>query len=254
MQNNQYQERKFNVSVLFLGLFILITNLFSCIRQDRKIVDKIAERNKKTVLMKFEEWSKNQGSIFDLLQQQVIWTVTGGAPYSGSYQGKEDFIKNAVIPITQMLKSSIKPELISITAEDDIVWLNWKGKTQTNQGNTYKNNYAWMMKMRQDSIIEVMAFLDTYELNKLKTMNSNKTVEETKEYIGMWVTENGYIRHELLPNNRYDEARANRQSAYQGSYKITGNHIDYKDDTGFVADGEFKDGILYHAGMILKKQ
>ena len=85
-------------------------------------------------------------------------------------------------------------------------------------------------------------------------MEQTKTIEETKAYIGMWVTADGYIRHELLPNNRYDEARGQRKSAYQGNYKVTGNHIDYKDDTGFTADGEFKDGILYHAGMILYKE
>jgi hypothetical protein len=70
----------------------------------------------------------------------------------------------------------------------------------------------------------------------------------------MWVTKDGYIRHELLPNNRYDEARGNRKSAYQGSYTITGNHIDYVDDTGFTADGDFRNGILYHAGMILYRE
>ncbi|MDO1450195.1 Atu4866 domain-containing protein [Rhodocytophaga aerolata] len=80
------------------------------------------------------------------------------------------------------------------------------------------------------------------------------TIEQTKAYIGMWVTKDGYICHELLPNNRYDEARGNRKSAYQGSYTVTGNHIDYKDDTGFTADGEFSDGILYHAGMIFYKE
>lgn len=85
-------------------------------------------------------------------------------------------------------------------------------------------------------------------------MEQNKTIEETKDYIGMWVTKDGYIRHELLPNNRYDEARWNQKSAYQGNYKISGNHIDYKDDTGFTADGVFKDGVLYHAGMILYKE
>ena len=80
------------------------------------------------------------------------------------------------------------------------------------------------------------------------------TLEESKEYIGMWVTADGSIRHELLPNNRYDEARGTRKSAYQGAYKVSGNHIDYKDDTGFTADGEFKNGILYHAGMVLYKE
>lgn len=80
------------------------------------------------------------------------------------------------------------------------------------------------------------------------------TIETSKQYIGMWITENRNIRHKLLPNNRYDEARGNKESAYQGSYQVTGNHIDYKDDTGFTADGEFRNGILYHAGMILFKE
>ncbi len=81
-----------------------------------------------------------------------------------------------------------------------------------------------------------------------------KTIEETKAYIGMWVTKDGHIRHELLPNHRYDEARGDRKSAYRGSYKVTGNHIDYKDDTGFTADGEFVNGELYHGGMHLFKE
>ncbi|AHV96037.1 hypothetical protein PSAB_05505 [Paenibacillus sabinae T27] len=73
-------------------------------------------------------------------------------------------------------------------------------------------------------------------------------------YLGMWVTKDGYIRHELLPNGRYDEARGNRKSAYQGRYTIAGDHIEYVDDTGFAADGDFRDGILYHAGMILYRE
>lgn len=83
---------------------------------------------------------------------------------------------------------------------------------------------------------------------------SKQSIEETKEYIGMWVTADGYIRHELLPGNRYDEARGKRKSAYKGSYRVTGNQIDYRDDTGFVADGEFRGGVLYHAGMVLYKE
>ncbi|MDP2742416.1 MAG: Atu4866 domain-containing protein [Hydrogenophaga sp.] len=73
-------------------------------------------------------------------------------------------------------------------------------------------------------------------------------------YVGMWVTADGYIRHELLPNGRYDEARGARRSAYQGRYTITGDHIDYVDDTGFTADGDFIDGVLHHAGMVLRRE
>ena len=86
-----------------------------------------------------------------------------------------------------------------------------------------------------------------------KEMEIKETIEETGAYVGMWVTEDGRIRHHLLPDGRYDEARGDRESAYQGSYWVEGNHIEYKDDTGFTADGDFKDGVLYHGGMILYK-
>jgi hypothetical protein len=65
------------------------------------------------------------------------------------------------------------------------------------------------------------------------------TKTDQDKYVGMWVTADGYIRHELLPNGRYDEARGKQESAYRGRYVLTGDHIDYVDDTGFrVATGE----------------
>jgi hypothetical protein len=51
----------------------------------------------------------------------------------------------------------------------------------------------------------------------------------------MWVTKDGRIRHELLPNGRFAEARGSRKSAYQGRYWLEGDHIEYVDDTGFTA-------------------
>ncbi|CAH2395637.1 Atu4866 domain-containing protein [Mesorhizobium ventifaucium] len=84
--------------------------------------------------------------------------------------------------------------------------------------------------------------------------NSVTPPSASHSYVGMWVTADGHIRHNLLPNGRYDEARGNRDSAYQGRYEIRGNHIDYWDDTGFTADGTFIDGVLHHAGMILYRE
>jgi hypothetical protein len=81
----------------------------------------------------------------------------------------------------------------------------------------------------------------------LETMMSSNA--RNHPYAGMWVTADGYIRQELLPNGRYDEARGNKTSAYQGRYEIIGNQIKYWDDTGFEADGEFIGDILHHVGM-----
>ena len=74
-------------------------------------------------------------------------------------------------------------------------------------------------------------------------------------YVGMWVTDDGRVRHELLPNGRYDEARGSRESAYRGRYEVTGSHIEYWDDTRFTADGDFVDGnTLHHGGMVLRRR
>ena len=79
-------------------------------------------------------------------------------------------------------------------------------------------------------------------------------VKPDHPYVGMWVTEDGRIRHELLPNGRYVEARGSRERTYEGRYEVTGDHIEYWDDTGFTADGDFVDGVLYHAGMVLYRR
>jgi Agrobacterium tumefaciens protein Atu4866 len=73
-------------------------------------------------------------------------------------------------------------------------------------------------------------------------------------YTGMWVTADGHIRHELLPNGRYVEARGACERAYAGRYNVTGSHIDYRDDTGFAADGDFINDVLHHAGMIFYRK
>jgi Agrobacterium tumefaciens protein Atu4866 len=72
-------------------------------------------------------------------------------------------------------------------------------------------------------------------------------------YLGLWVTRDGHIRHELLPNGRYDEQRGERRSAYQGRYWIKGDRIVYLDDTGFSADGEFRDGVFFHGGYVFHR-
>lgn len=85
--------------------------------------------------------------------------------------------------------------------------------------------------------------------------SSTQAQPQNHVYLGMWVTGDGHIRQELLPTGRYDEARGDRQSAYQGRYVVTGNRIDYWDDTGFTADGTFVDkDTLQHGGMIFYRK
>ncbi|MEL4071458.1 Atu4866 domain-containing protein [Ochrobactrum sp. GPK 3] len=100
--------------------------------------------------------------------------------------------------------------------------------------------------------VAVSLFLLTpkgFAMNKQSDLSA--PADKSHPYSGMWITGDGLVRHHLLPNGRYDEARGSRESAYQGRYEVRGNHIYYWDDTGFTADGRFIDDVLHHGGMIL---
>ena len=66
--------------------------------------------------------------------------------------------------------------------------------------------------------------------------------------LGMWIDENGFVHQHLTADGRYDETRGGREHAYQGSFWINGDRIDYRDDLGFWAFGEFTGDTLRHAG------
>lgn len=91
-------------------------------------------------------------------------------------------------------------------------------------------------------------------MNEIKKALMRTPADADHAYVGMWVTEDRGVRHNLLSGGRYDEARGSRESAYRGRYEVRGNYIFYWDDTGFTADGEFIDDVLYHGGMVLQRK
>ncbi|WP_341395923.1 Atu4866 domain-containing protein [Arthrobacter sp. G119Y2] len=68
------------------------------------------------------------------------------------------------------------------------------------------------------------------------------------ERLGTWIDENGFVHQHLTADGRYDETRGGREHAYQGNFWINGDRIDYRDDLGFWAFGEFTGNTLQHAG------
>jgi len=72
-------------------------------------------------------------------------------------------------------------------------------------------------------------------------------------YAGMWIDDTGFLHQELQEDGRYDETRGGRPHAFQGRYWIEGDRIEYLDDLGFWAFGEFRDGVLFHAGYRLTR-
>ena len=115
----------------------------------------------------FDAWRVGTGNVFDLLADDVVWTVAGDSPVSGVYRSREAFLRDAVAPITARLATPIVPELQQLIAHDDHVVAIWEGRATALDGRVYRNHYAWHMRFEGGRIVEVVAFLDTWALVRL---------------------------------------------------------------------------------------
>jgi len=223
-----------------------------------------AQRNKQIVAAAFDRWAAGGSEFFnEMLAPDVSWTIEGSGPSAGTYKGRDDFIARAVRPFASRLSAPVRPVSKQIWADGEHVIIHWVGQGTARDGRPYRNRYAWIFRMAGGKAVEVNAFLDltVYDdvLRRIPhsttTTQRDRTMSSQHPYIGMWVTPDGNIRQELLPNGRYDEARGSRKSAYQGRYEVKGTHIDYWDDTGFTADGTFvSSDELHHGGMIFRRE
>lgn len=125
------------------------------------------ERNKKLIQKGFDQWATGSASFFDLLADDVTWTITGNSPISKVYTGRQQFLDEAIAPINERLSQKIVPTLRGLYADGDMVIALWDGKATANDGISYNNTYSWYMKVKGGKIIEVIAFFDSIELADL---------------------------------------------------------------------------------------
>lgn len=69
----------------------------------------------------FAAWANGHGDVFDLLADYVRWTITGSSPIAGTYASREQFLEQAIQPLSERLAQPIHPTVDTIVPEDDIV-------------------------------------------------------------------------------------------------------------------------------------
>lgn len=117
--------------------------------------------NKQVVTDAFDRWAAGGTAFFDeVLAPEVVWTIAGSSPSSGTYRGREDFIARAVRPFVSRLRTPVRPTSRQIWADGEHVIIHWTGNAVALDGKPYHNDYVWIFRMRDDTAVEVQAFLD----------------------------------------------------------------------------------------------
>lgn len=147
--------------VIFLALILAACSTASASS------DEVSSANEAVVKQAFSDWRRGDGSIFDLLAEDVIWTVAGISPMSGTYEGKQTVVDDLLPPILDRLATPITPEVQHVIAKENDVVVIWRGTAETKAGERYDNTYAWHLTMQDGKIQRVNAFLDTWALQEL---------------------------------------------------------------------------------------
>ncbi|MGF7159162.1 hypothetical protein FHS85_000772 [Rhodoligotrophos appendicifer] len=117
-------------------------------------------RNEAIVREAFEGWGAGRGSVFDLLSPDVRWTIHGSGPVAGVYNGVKDFVQRASAPLVSRLASPLTPEVRHIWAAGDTVIIRFDASATTTSGTPYTNQFVWIFRMKDGSVVEAEAFLD----------------------------------------------------------------------------------------------
>lgn len=124
------------------------------------------EADKRSIQSAFERWRQGTGGPFELLAPEATWTITGNSLAARTYSSRDDFMNTVISPFNARLKSPLVPTIRSLHGDGDTVIVLFDGVATGSDGGTYRNTYAWFMKMKAGRIVEVTAFFDAIEFDE----------------------------------------------------------------------------------------
>ena len=125
--------------------------------------------NEETVRQAFTAWANGTGGPYDLLAEDVSWTITGNSLASKTYPSREAFMSEVIRPFNARMSVGLKPEIRNIYTAGDTVIVFFDARGTARDGKPYVNTYAWFLDLQDGRIVKASAFFDSIAFNDLWT-------------------------------------------------------------------------------------
>ena len=151
----------------FLAVLALVLTLSCGVARQASVQNEMtAQNNKVTVKESFQQWQDGTGSPFELLSEDMRWTISGFNKYAGTYT-RESFETELIEPFSERIEKPLKPTQWNVYEDGDVVIIHFDAETTLINGDRYKNSYAWFFTFEGEEVIEVNAFLDMPAFEKV---------------------------------------------------------------------------------------
>jgi uncharacterized protein len=126
-----------------------------------------AAENKELVRNMFAELSKGNSQAFlDTMADNVRFTIIGTTKFSGTFNGKQEFVNRVLMPLGAQLEGGLTITPDNFIAEGDYVAMQARGNSHTKSGGTYNNTYCQVFRVANGKVQEVTEYLDTEVVTK----------------------------------------------------------------------------------------
>ena len=120
----------------------------------------IERRNRALVEEAFAKWGAGTGSPYDLLADDVSWTIVGRSDASRTYPSREAFMSEVIRPFGARMSQGLRPTIRQLVTDGDTVVIFFDASGVAKDGEVYANTYAWFREMRDGRVVRAHAFFD----------------------------------------------------------------------------------------------
>lgn len=122
-----------------------------------------SEENKKLVEHLYAEAAKgNNEPMLNAFAEDMVWTIIGSTPVSGTYKGQKEILENLVPKLMSSFESVPKLIVDRLIAEGDLVVVLAHGEGgRTKNGTEYNNTYCHVLRLEDGKFVEFIEYCDT---------------------------------------------------------------------------------------------
>lgn len=118
----------------------------------------------------FTAWRDGTGGPYELLADDATWTITGRSLAAKSYLDKESFMREVIHPFNARMRERLIPKTVhELVVDGDRVVIRFDAAGTATDGQPYVNTYAWFLTIRDDKIVNAVAFFDSIAFDDLWT-------------------------------------------------------------------------------------
>jgi ketosteroid isomerase-like protein len=126
------------------------------------------EHTRELITRLFKEYENGAlRQIMNAVADDVHWVLAGTNQLSGEYRSKSEFSDAIRDRMNPKLREPIRPSVRRITVDNDVAVVEFHGRATSISGRPYENDYCWILRVADDQIVEVTAYLDGAMLDDL---------------------------------------------------------------------------------------